>query len=64
MKLQQLKNIVHVFLKSNSAVSYVIQIKNGLIKDASVKVIVIAYAEKYIGRVVKLAHVFVRIVSI
>ena len=58
MKLKQWQNIFHVLVNVNSIAEYVIQIKNGVIKQVNVDVKVIVSAEKVIVGI--LAHVFVR----
>ena len=58
MKLKQWQNIFHVLVNVNSIAEYVIQIKNGVIKEVNVNVKVIVSAEKVIVGI--LAHVFVR----
>ena len=62
MKLKQWQNIFHMLLNTNSIVQHVIQIKNKVMKHASVNVKIIISAKKVIAGI--LAHVFLRIAII
>ena len=62
MKLKQWRNIFHMLLNTNSIVQHVIQIKNKVMKHASVNVKIIISAKKVIAGI--LAHVFLRIAII
>ena len=62
MKLKQCQNIFHVIVNANSIAQHVIQIKNGIIKDANVNFKIFINVKEIIVGI--LAQVFVRIASI